>query len=173
MSSLSTANSPLAGCGGLRHSAPIFRIDLLMSIAKACFLFAICIGASPAWAGDAVAFDYARGLGGIYYSSSREGGADYMESPDARAPALASARKQGARSPIVIHQSDLTGYFCLAVGFNQDGRYVAYVGHGDTAVNAKADALKGVKAYGAVSKPDVIHEYFSYGTGSKEMKLTK
>jgi len=96
-----------------------------------------------------------------------------MEAPDARAPALAMARRQGAHGAIIIHQSDQTGYFCLAIGFNQDGRYVAYVGSGDTAVNAKADALKGVKAYGAVSKPDVIHEYFSYGTGSKDTKLTK
>jgi hypothetical protein len=90
-----------------------------------------------------------------------------MEAPDARGPALASAKKQGARGPVVIHQSDQTGYFCLTVGFNESGKYVAYVGFGQTAEEAKVDSFKGLKAYGATSKPDVIHEYFSYGTGSK------
>lgn len=142
-----------------------------MNSAKAVLLFVIWAGISQARAGDAVAFDYATGLGGIYYSSSREGGRDYAEAPDARAPALAMARKRGARAPYIIHQSDLTGYFCLAVGFNDEGKYVAYVGHGESAVNAKADAYKGLKAYGAISKPDVIHEYFSYGAGSKLRKL--
>jgi hypothetical protein len=142
-----------------------------MKIASSCFLFAIWMAASQAQAGDAVAFDYTTGTGGISYSSSKEGGVDYLESADARAPALTAARKQGAKSATVIHQSDLTGYFCLAVGFNEAGRYVAYVGHADTAVHAKEDALKGVKAYGAVSKPDIIHEYFSFGRGSKPAKL--
>lgn len=138
-----------------------------MNIARSLLFLLMCAIASQARAGDAVAFDYDSGLGGIFYSSSREGGGDYMESLDARAPAMASARKQGARAPVVIHQSDQTGYFCLTVGFNEAGKYVAYVGFGQTAEEAKVDSFKGLKAYGATSKPDVIHEYFSYGTGSK------
>jgi hypothetical protein len=144
-----------------------------MSLARFCLFLAVWITAVQARAGDAVAFDYATGVGGIYYSSSREGGADYRDAVDARAPALAMARKQGAKSPYVIHQSDVTGYFCLAVGFNDSGKYVACVGRGVSAVNAKADAFAGLKAYGAVSKPDVIHEYFSYGTGSSLSKSSK
>ncbi len=144
-----------------------------MSLARTCLLLSVWVAVVQARAGDAVAFDYATGLGGIYYSSSREGGTDYRDAVDARAPALAMARKQGAKSPYVIHQSDVTGYFCLAVGFNEAGKYVACVGRGESAVNAKADAFAGLKAYGAISKPDVIHEYFSYGTGSSLSKISK
>lgn len=140
---------------------------------KAILLLAISIAGAPLRAGDAIAFDYETGLGGIFYSSCAAGGPDYMAAQDARAPALAMARQQGAKSPFVIHQSDQTGYFCLATGLNEMGRYVACVGYGGSDVKAKSEALKGLKAYGAVSEPNIICQYFSYGAESRPLKPTK
>jgi len=141
-----------------------------MNIARHILIFALGVTASWAHGGDAVAFDYSTGFGGIYYSSTPAGGADYNEALDARGPALTMAKRNGAKAPIVIHQSNDTGYFCLAVGFNAAGRFVACVGEGGSAVEAKSDAFRGLRAYGATSKPDVIHEYFSFG---RESKLSK
>jgi hypothetical protein len=125
------------------------------------------------WGGDAVAFDYSTGLGGLYFSGTPDDGADYREADDARAPALESARKQGAKEPIIIHQSDRTGHFCVAIGFDAQNRFVAYVGEGDTAENAKADAYRGLKAYGVTSKSETIYEYFSFGSRVTPPKLGK
>src|SRR5437868_5472088 len=120
-----------------------------MLTVKSILILMALVAGDIARAGDAVAFDYETGLGGIYYSSSSEDGADYRTAVDAREPALAMAKKRGGKNPLIIHQSNLTGFFCLVVGYDDKKHFVAYVGSGENAAAARTDAERGLKAYGA------------------------
>ena len=115
-------------------------------------------------ADDAIAFDYKTGIVGSYWSSTRQGGTDFKNRLEAKSAALLNARNRGALAPIIVWDSNLTGYFAIAVGINYQNEYRIAVAQGSTNAEAVTRAIHILLRFEDMKRSSVSYQYFSYGS---------
>ena len=132
---------------------------------RVALLIAVLLTPFPARAGCAVALEI-KPNGSIFTHSESSltpmGGHNYISAADAATALMDGLKLQGITSAQLIFQSDLTGYFSVAVGHTLDGKVVSYVARAQDPRQSDGAALAGVKAKGAIDG-QVSGRFHSYG----------
>jgi hypothetical protein len=115
-------------------------------------------------AGDAVIWDADKRLYTAQYSSTPPGGRDYQTGDQAAAAVEATMKKKGVANPVLIWQSDRTGYFSVWSATNAVNKAIAAVGFGHTEAEAKAQGFTEIRKAGAKSDLFIAHRYTSHGS---------
>ncbi len=139
-------------------------------MARMAVLFFLLAMVRPAHAGCAVALEI-RPNGSIFTHSesslSPMGGHNYISAADAAAALMDGLKKQGVAEAQLIFQSDLTGYFSVAVGHTADGNVVSDVARATDPRESDMEALAALKAKGAIDG-SVSGRFHSYGDPAKD-----
>ena len=114
-------------------------------------------------AGDAVMWNPAKQNFEATYSSTPEGGKDYLTEEQAVTVVEKMMRKEKAVDPVMVWKSDRTGYFAVWTGLTAANVMVAAVGYGTTENEAKLNGLAEVRKAGAKSQFFIANRYESYG----------
>jgi hypothetical protein len=120
-----------------------------------------CVLTTACKAGMAVAIVYDGG-GVTTFPIACPSAAQIVDALECSRRAVNDARQTGNAHAQLLFSSDLTGYFCVAMG-QQGKRALAHVGYGATPAQARQDAITGLNAIGATSNQRILHELFSYG----------
>jgi len=116
-----------------------------------------------ALADQAIAFDSITGKFGGYWSSTPEGGSDFKHKSAAADAALANARLRGCLAPVVVWDSNLTGYYAVAVGLSHQNTYRVSVQWGSTRLEADTNAIHALQPVDELKRVELVCSYFSYG----------
>jgi hypothetical protein len=95
------------------------------------------------------------------------GGHNYISSADAATALMDDLKRHSVTDAQLIFQSDLTGYFSVAVGHTSDGKVVSFVARAQDPRQSDRDALAGLKAKGAIDG-SVSCRFHSYGDPAKD-----
>jgi len=115
------------------------------------------------FAGDAVMWDPVGRRFVADYSSTPEGGKDYLSAEQAMETVQKTMHKQGVIDPVAVWKSDRTGYFAVCSAFNAKKETVVGVGVGATEAESKVHGLEQLRKAGAVTGLFIAHRYESYG----------
>jgi hypothetical protein len=126
--------------------------------------FVLCLSAGVSRAGDAVIWDPVSKSFVASYSSTPEGGKDYLTGEQALDSVRHTMQKKGVADPVVVWKSDQTGYFAVCTGITETNKTVAAVGLGRTEAEAKVNGLATIRKAGAVKSLYIANRYESYGT---------
>ncbi len=137
---------------------------------RPAILVALLLSSISAKAGCAVAIEI-RPNGSTYTHSESsltpKGGHNYISGADAATALMDDLKRQSVPNAKLIFQSDLTGYFSVAIGHNGDGTLVSNVARAADPRQADTNALAALKQQGA-SDGMVAGRFHSYGDPSKD-----
>ena len=137
---------------------------------RLAILFALLMSSLFAKAGCAVAIEIKPNGGTFTHSESSltpKGGHNYISAGDAATAMMDDLKRQGVTNAQLIFQSDLTGYFSVALGHSNDGTLVNYVARAQDPRQSDKLALAALKQRG-VSDGFVSNRFHSYGDPSKD-----
>jgi hypothetical protein len=135
-----------------------------ISAAPLTFFFALSVLTGQTFAGDATMWDPIGRRFVAVYSSTPEGGKDYVTGEQAMESVQKAMRKQGVIDPVPVWKSDRTGYFAVCSGINAKKETVVGVGVGKTEAESKVHGLEQLRAAGAETGLYIAHRYESYGS---------
>jgi hypothetical protein len=95
------------------------------------------------------------------------GGHNYISAADAATALMDDLKRHSVIDAQIIFQSDLTGYFSVAVGHTADGQVVSAVARAQDPRQSDRDALAGVKTKGAIDG-SVSGRFHSYGDPAQD-----
>lgn len=139
-------------------------------MARLALFVALLLAPTFARAGCAVALEI-RPNGSLFTHSESSltpmGGHNYISAADAATALMDGLRLQGVATAQLIFQSDLTGYFSVAVGHTADGKVVSEVARAKDPRQSDRDALAALKTKGAIDG-SVSGRFHSYGDPAKD-----
>jgi hypothetical protein len=133
-------------------------------------LVALWVSALAARTGCAVALEIKPNGSTFTHSESSltpKGGHNYISAADAATALMDDLKRQGVADAQLIFQSDLTGYFSVAIGHVGDGTLVSYVARAQDPRQSDKLALAGLKERG-VSDGTVTGRFHSYGDPARD-----
>jgi hypothetical protein len=95
------------------------------------------------------------------------GGHNYISAADAATALMDDLKRQSITNAQLIFQSDLTGYFSVAVGHSAEGKVVSDVARAQDPRQSDRDALAALKAKGAIDG-SVSGRFHSYGDPARD-----
>jgi hypothetical protein len=137
---------------------------------RLALLVALWVSAFSAKAGCAVALEVKPNGSTFTHSESSltpKGGHNYISAADAATALMDDLKRQGVTNAQLIFQSDLTGYFSVAIGHTSDGTLVNCVARAQDPRQSDKLALAGLKQRG-VSDGAVSGRFHSYGDPARD-----
>jgi hypothetical protein len=137
---------------------------------RMAILVALWVSAFSAKAGCAVALEVKPNGSTFTHaenSLSPKGGHNYISAADAATALMDDLKRQGITDARLIFQSDLTGYFSVAIGHTGDGALVNYVARTQDPRQSDKLALAGLKERG-VSDGMISTRFHSYGDPARD-----
>ncbi|HEV3271037.1 MAG TPA: hypothetical protein VGZ93_02545 [Candidatus Methylacidiphilales bacterium] len=139
-------------------------------MSRLTILVALLLSSLSAKAGCAVAIEVKPNGSTFTHSESSltpKGGHNYISAADAATVLMDDLKRQSVPNAQLIFQSDLTGYFSVAIGHTSDGTLVNNVARAQDPRQADKLALAALKQRG-VSDGMIANRFHSYGDPSKD-----
>lgn len=137
---------------------------------RLALLVALLLSSLSAKAGCAVALEIKPNGSTFTHSESSltpKGGHNFISAADAATALMDDLHRQSVTDAKIIFQSDLTGYFSIALGHASDGTLVNNVARAKDPRQADKMALMGLKQRG-VSDGFVSGRFHSYGDPARD-----
>ena len=139
-------------------------------MARLAILVVLLLAPLTARAGCAVALEI-KPNGSLFTHSESSltpmGGHNYISAADAATALMDDLKRQSITNAQLIFQSDLTGYFSVAVGHTAEGKVVSDVARAQDPRQSDRDALAALKAKGAIDG-SVSGRFHSYGDPARD-----
>jgi hypothetical protein len=133
-------------------------------------LTALLLSSLASKAGCAVAIEIKPDGSTFTHSESSltpQGGHNYISAADAATALMDDLKRQSVANAQLIFQSDLTGYFSVAIGHRSDGTLLNYVARAPEPRQADRLALMALQQQG-VSDGTVVNRFHSYGDPARD-----